>query len=288
MAKFLRAFSALLSFGLMLVLTGCQKVIMLDPKGAIAADEKELFLTALFLMLLIVVPVIFLTLFIARKYRASNTKAKYAPNWGHSTILEMIWWSIPCIIIVILAAYTLVSTRALDPYKPLDSKAKPVIIEVVALNWRWLFIYPEQHIATINYVQFPINTPVTFLITSDAPMNSFQIPQLAGQIYAMPGMQTKLHLISNTVGDYAGFSANLSGEGFADMKFVAHVSSQADFNNWVNTVKKSNKNLTMASYNKLALDSKDEHVQYFSSVTKDLFKNVIMKYMMPPMTDNKT
>lgn len=276
---------ALVSLGSMLLLTGCD-MALLTPQGLVAAEEKHLLIISVLLMLVIVVPVLILTFIVARKFRASNTKAKYAPDWGHSTVLEIVWWAIPCVIIAVLAAITMVSTHKLDPYRPLDIKTKPIVIQAISLNWRWLFIYPEQNIATINFVQFPANIPVLFLITSDAPMNSFQIPQLAGQIYAMAGMQTKLNLIADKSGDYKGYSSNFSGTGFAGMKFIARASSQEDFNNWVKSVKQSPNKLTMSEYNKLVPDSEDYKVQYFSAPAKDLFNNVMMKYMMP--MDGKT
>lgn len=281
MIKLTKFLSILLSLGTTLFLSGCSNVIMLNPQGSIATDEKQLLITAVLLMLIIVVPVIILTFVIARKFRASNTKAKYAPDWGHSTIIEMVCWSVPCIIILILAAITLVTTRTLDPYKPLDVKGKPLTVQVVALNWRWLFIYPEQKIATINFLQIPVNRPIKFLITADAPMNSFQIPQLGSQIYAMPGMQTKLHLIANKPGDYYGFSANYSGHGFSNMNFTARAGSEEDFNKWVKSVRQSKNKLTAESYKTLVPDSEDNKVQYFASVPNTLFNDIMMKFMMP-------
>lgn len=282
MIKVRHIFTVLLSFGLLLLLTGC-KIAVLQPRGYIATDERELLITAVLLMLIVVIPVIILTAVITIRYRASNTKAKYTPDWGHSTLLEIVWWAIPLVIIIVLATLTWIYTHRLDPYKPIVGKNKPITIEVIALEWKWLFIYPDQNIATVNYVQFPVNTPINFLITADAPMNSFQIPQLGGQIYAMSGMQTKLHLIADQTGCYRGRSTNFSGDGFSGMKFIAHVTTQAKFNNWVSTVKKSSKQLTMDSYNKLALPSENNKVEYFSSAQKDLFNDVIMKFMMPPM-----
>jgi cytochrome o ubiquinol oxidase subunit 2 len=279
-SKLRHLFFILLSLGSTLLLSGCD-MALLNPQGLIATQEKQLLIVAVLLMCVIVIPVLILTFIVAWKFRASNTKAKYAPDWGHSTILEVVWWSIPCVIIIILAAITMVSTHKLDPYKPLEHKEKPITIQVIALNWRWLFIYPEQNIATINFVQFPVNKPVQFLITSDAPMNSFQIPQLAGQIYAMAGMQTKLNLITDKVGDYKGFSANFSGLGFSGMRFVARASSSADFDKWVKTVKQAPVKLTQATYDKLVPDSEDTKVQYFATAEKDLLDNVMMKYMMP-------
>ena len=233
-------------------------------------------------MLIIVLLFIILTLVIARKYRASNTKAKYSPNWAHGTLLEAGWWLLPIVIIAILATMTWRATHKLDPYKPLAVKGTPITIQAVALQWRWLFIYPQQKIATINFVVFPVNTPINFQITSDAPMNSFQIPQLAGQIYAMTGMTTQLHLIANATGDYNGRSVNFSGDGFADMTFTARVvATPAEFNQWVQTVKKSPSKLTLDAYNKVAAPNEDESVVYYSSVANDLFNTIIMKFMMP-------
>ena len=191
------------SFCFVLALSGC-KLVILDPKGAIAAAEKSILLDAVALMLLVVVPVIVMSALFAWRYRAKNQRATYTPSWAQSHLLEAICWGIPCVIIIILAILTWISTHKLDPYRPLQHAKKPLVIQAVALNWKWLFIYPEQHIATVNLVQFPVDRPVEFLVTADAPMNSFAIPQLAGQIYAMSGMRTRLHLIANAVGDYRG------------------------------------------------------------------------------------
>ncbi len=268
-----------------LLLSGCNMVI-LNPKGMIAADEKFYLITALLLMFTIVIPVIILTFVIARKYRASNVDAKYTPEWAHSNLLEAVWWAVPMVIILILGIITWVSTHKLDPYRPLVSKTKPVTIEVVALEWRWLFIYPEQHIATVNFIEFPVNTPVAFKITADAPMNSFQIPALGGQIYAMAGMQTKLHLITDQPGDYKGRSVSFSGAGFTNMKFIARATSKEDFDKWVKTVQQSNNPLNWTVYNELAKPSKVEKVQYYSSVTDNLYGKVMMKFMKPTAGDH--
>ncbi len=272
--------------GMLLLLAGCSKMEVLNPKGVIAADEKQLLIDALCLMLLIIIPVIIFTLVIAYRYRASNTKAKYSPNWSHGNLLEIGWWILPVIIIVILGTITWRTTHSLDPYKPIESHVPPVNIQVVSLQWRWLFIYPEQNIATLDFVEFPVNTPISFSVTSDAPMNSFQIRQLAGQIYAMNGMKTELHLIANQTGDYDGRSVNFSGAGFTDMTFIAHVVPQADFNAWVQSVKKGNNVLSMAAYKQLALPSQDHSVQLYSAVAPDLFNSIIMSYMGPDMPSN--
>ncbi|MDW2210586.1 ubiquinol oxidase subunit II, partial [Vibrio sp. 2025] len=203
-----------------LLLSGCNSAL-LDPKGAIGVQEKELIITALLLMLIVVIPVILMTIYFAYRYRASNTDEEYAPEWSHSTKIEVVVWTIPIIIIAILATITWRSTHELEPSKPLVSDVKPMTIEVVSLDWKWLFIYPEENIATVNYVAFPKDVPVTFKLTSDNIMNAFFIPRLGTQIYAMPGMVTKLNLIANHEGDYKGFASNYSGEGFSQMKFTA-------------------------------------------------------------------
>lgn len=262
------------------LLCGCNLVV-LNPKGVVADGEKQLFLIAVGLMLIVVIPVIILNLVFAWRYRANNTKAKYSPDFAHNTLLEIIWWTIPIIIIGILAVITWYSSHRFDPYRPLDTKTKPLVIQVIALDWKWLFIYPKQQIATINYVQFPINVPVRFHITADAPMNSFQIPQLAGQIYAMPGMRTQLNVLATHTGDYLGISANYSGVGFSGMTFTARVSSEKDFAKWIREIKNTPQQLTPVVYEQLAKPSKDNPQEFFSMVSPDLFNQVIMKFMMP-------
>jgi len=254
---------------------------ILDPKGIIAASEKHLFIDAILLMLIVVVPVIILSFVFAWRYRAKNNQAKYSPNWSHSTTLEAICWIVPCIIIGILAAMTWISSHKLDPYRPLDVKGKPIIIEAIALDWKWLFIYPKQHIASLNFVQFPAHVPIRFLITADAPMNSLEIPQLAGQIYAMPGMRTKLNLMADEPGVYSGFSTNFSGNGFSDMKFTVKASSQKQFDEWVRSTRQESKKLTMAAYIKLVQPSENDPVKYFSAPVDHLFNKVIGKYIRP-------
>ena len=271
------AFLALSGFDLSLPLS---KLAILNPMGEVASQEKNLIITAVCLMLIVIIPAIVMTLIFAYKYRASNKKSKYQPNWEHNTALEVVWWTIPCVIIAFLATITWITTHKLDPYRKLDSTAKPIEIQVVALDWKWLFIYPEQNIATINFIQFPINVPVNFSITADAPMNSFAIPQLGGQIYAMQGMTTKLHLISENLGEFNGFSSNYSGEGFSGMKFVAKATSQDEFNAWVSSTKKLQNNLDMAQYNKIIAPSKNNKVEYFSAVQPNLFGDILGKFMI--------
>jgi cytochrome o ubiquinol oxidase subunit 2 len=256
-------------------------MVVFQPKGIIAAEEKNLIIIATLLMLIVVIPVIILTLSFAWKYRASNPKAKYTPDWDHNPLLEVIWWSIPCVIILILAVITWRTSHDLDPYKPLEVVAKPLTIEVVALDWKWLFIYPEQNIATINYVQIPVQRPIVFKITADAPMNALWIPQLGGQIYAMAGMQAKLHLIANEPGEYRGVSANFSGPGFSDMKFITHANSEESFKRWVKLVQKSPNRLTAEEYVQLAQPSENDPIKYYSYVENNLYQAIMKKFMQP-------
>ncbi|AMD46308.1 ubiquinol oxidase subunit II [Bordetella holmesii] len=267
-----------LAVGAVLLLGGCTMEI-LSPKGDIGAQEKTLLLTALGLMLLIVVPVIFLTLYFAWKYRASNTNAEYLPKWSHSTRIEVVVWTIPCIIIVILAVLTWKSSHELDPYRPLESTAKPVTIEVVSLDWKWLFIYPEYGIATVNQIAFPVNTPVNFRITSQSVMNSFFIPQLGSQIYSMAGMETKLHLNAFEEGDYAGLSANYSGGGFSGMRFRALAMSQQGFDDWIQKAKAANQALTPEVYAALIKPSEHNPVALYSDVPVGMFDYIVHNQM---------
>lgn len=254
---------------------------VLNPKGVIAIAEKNLLLTALSLMAIIIIPVFVMLFSFAWRYRASNTKAKYTPNWNSNKPLEIIWWTAPTIIILLLSGITWKSTHELDPYKPLQSTVPPITIQVVALDWKWLFIYPEENIATVNFIQFPKDTPVNFIITADAPMNAFWIPQLGGQVYAMSGMTSKLHISSHEVGSYKGLSSNFSGDGFSGMTFEARVTSQEDYRQWVNTVQGSPYSLTQERYTELAKKTMNHPVEYYTSTDKNVYTSIIMKYMAP-------
>jgi cytochrome o ubiquinol oxidase subunit 2 len=260
-----------------LLLGGCN-MTLLNPTGQVGLEQRNLIITATLLMLLVVVPVIVMTFLFAWKYRASNKNAVYTPKWSHSTKIEVAVWTIPVLIIIALGYITYISTHELDPYRPIESDVKPVTIEVVALDWKWLFIYPEQGIATVNKIVFPAHTPINFKITSDAVMNSFFIPGLGGQIYAMAGMQTKLHLIADRNAEMDGISANYSGAGFTGMKFKAISTTQEDFDAWVSEVKKSPKQLDQAEYAALAKPSQNNPVELYSSVTPNQFQIIVDKY----------
>lgn len=263
---------------LAMLLAGCEGGV-LDPKGHIAAQEKELIIIATVLMLLVVVPVIIMTLVFAWKYRASNTKATYLPKWSHSGKIEATVWAIPCIIILILGVIIWETTHSLDPYKPIDHEKDHINVQVISLNWKWLFIYPDQGIATVNELTIPKDTPVSFDLTSQSTMNSFFIPQLGTQIYAMAAMKTKLHLIANEAGTFYGFSANYSGGGFTGMDFDVHATeTEADFDQWVQKVRAQGSPLTIDAYKKLTAPTENNPVQYFSTVKPGLFMDVIHQF----------
>jgi len=256
---------------------------VLDPKGPIGVQERSIIITATVLMLIVVVPVIALILIFAWRYRASNGKAEYRPNWSHSNRIEAVVWLIPCIIIAALAVITWRTSHLLDPYRPLDSKVKPIRIDAVALDWKWLFIYPDQKVATVNEVAFPANVPVEFHITSATVMNAFFIPQLGSQIYAMAGMQTQLHLLASEPGTYQGLSSNYSGDGFSGMTFKAiAVPSQQGFDAWLAKVKTSQQTLGEAAYERLAAPSENDPVAYYSQVQPDLFADIVRRKAVPP------
>ena len=272
-----------------LLLSSCDWVVM-APSGDIAVQQRDLIVLSTVLMLLIIVPVIFLTFFFAWKYRASNKDAEYAPEWHHSTRLELIIWSAPLAIILVLGTVTWIATHKLDPYRPLDridantpvpEGVEPLVVEVVAIDWKWLFFYPEQGIATINELAAPVNTPIQFKLTSSSIMNSFFVPALAGQIYAMPGMQTNLNAVINKEGVYKGFSGNFSGDGFSHMRFDFHGLSEADFDAWVAKVQADTTRLGREEYLVLERPSEREPVRYFGDVDPSLYEAIVNMCVAP-------
>lgn len=281
LSKYNKSLGILSLIASMILLSGCDSAL-LNPKGQIAMEQRSLILTAFGLMMIVVIPAVLMAVVFAWKYRASNTNAKYSPNWSHSNKVEAVVWTVPILIIVFLGILTWKSTHALEPSKPLASDAKPVVIEVVSLDWKWLFIYPEQGIATVNQIAFPANRPVSFKITSNTVMNSFFIPTLGSQIYAMAGMQTRLNLIANEAGTFDGISSNFSGRGFSGMKFKAIATpDEASFEQWVAKAKQSPDALmTMDDFNKLAAPSENHPVEFFSSVKPELFKEIIGQFKM--------
>ncbi|WP_430441690.1 ubiquinol oxidase subunit II [Shinella sp.] len=268
---------------MLVLLTGCNMVVM-SPSGDIAAQQRDLIVVSTILMLIIIVPVLAMTLYFAWHYRQSNTAAKYDPEWHHSTGLEVAIWSAPLAIIIALGAITWVSTHKLDPYRPLErldaarpvtEEMKPITVEVVALDWKWLFFYPEYGIATVNEMAAPVDVPINFKLTASSVMNSFYVPALAGMIYTMPGMETKLHAVINKAGEYEGLSSNYSGDGFSHMRFKFHGVDQAGFEAWVARVKQNGTALNRDAYLKLEKPSVKEPVRYYATVDNGLYQAVL-------------
>lgn len=269
-------------------LSACNTVV-LKPAGDVAQQQGDLVVVSTLLMLLIVVPVMLAVALFAWRYRASNKDAHYEPDWDHSTQLELLIWAAPLLIIICLGALTFVSTHLLDPYRtiariddktPIAADAKPLEVEVVALDWKWLFIYPEQGIATVNELVVPAGRPLQFRITASSVMNSFYVPAMAGQIYAMPGMETRLHAVMNKTGDdFVGFSANYSGAGFSGMRFKTRSVTDADFGAWVSSVKAGGEAgagaLDAAKYLQLEKPSENVPATHYASVDADLFNKVV-------------
>lgn len=271
------------------LLSGCNAVV-LHPAGDVASQQADLVLIATGLMLVIILPVMALTVLFARKYRASNTEADYQPEWEHSTQLELLIWSAPLLIIIALGAVTWTGTHKLDPYRPIERIApgqplpagvEPLEVQVVALDWKWLFILPQYGIATVNDLAAPVDRPIRFHITASTVMNSFYIPALAGQIYAMPSMETRLNAVVNQPGTYEGFSANYSGQGFNHMRFAFHGMSQARFDQWVAEARGAGRKLDSATYLKLEQPSEAVPVIRYSSVAPDLYRRALNDCVAP-------
>lgn len=255
----------------------------MNPTGDIAKQQADLIIISVALMLLIIVPVMILTVLFAWRYR-KNANAKYEPDWDHSTKLELVIWGAPLLIIIVLGLITWVSTHKLDPYRPLErldehrpipASTKPLEVQVVSLDWKWLFIYPEQGIASVNQLVTPIDTPIRFKMTSSTVMNTFYIPTLAGMIYTMPGMQTELNAVLNKTGDYQGLSANFSGDGFSHMKFAYKGVSTEEFNTWVQEMKANPAVLDRADYLVLEKPTAKEAVRHYGQVEPALFNRIL-------------
>ncbi len=275
---------------LLALLGGCNAIV-LNPAGDVAVQQRDLVIISTVLMLLIIIPVMALTVAFAWHYRQSNTKAQYEPNWSHSTHLELIIWSAPLLIIICLGAVTWMATHMLDPFRPIGRTGpgqpvaqgtKPFKVQAVALDWKWLFIYPEQGIATVNEMAVPVGRPLDIDISSSSVMNAFYVPALAGMIYAMPGMQTQLHAVINKPGDYRGFSANFSGDGFSKMHFQFRGLDDAGFQKWVADVKASTDgNLGRTEYLELEKPSEAVPVLKFASVDPKLFHLILNMCVEP-------
>jgi cytochrome o ubiquinol oxidase subunit 2 len=258
--------------------------LILNPAGAVGLAQRGLIINAVLLMLIVVVPVYVLLFFFAWRYRAGNKKAKYLPNWEHSKMDELIWWAVPLEIVLVLGALTWSSTQAFDPRAPLKTPIEPLVVQTVALDWKWLFIYPEQEIATVGALVIPKDTPIRFEITADAPMNSFWIPQLGGQIYAMTGMVNSLNLIASREGIFKGISANYSGDGFANMTFEVRAVSQDKFDIWVQELQESPQVLDAAQYEEFRAPSKGDRAVF--RVETGLFDEILQRSQMRSSATN--
>jgi cytochrome o ubiquinol oxidase subunit 2 len=276
---FTSSFIAVALIATFVFVTQGRDIPVLNPQGAIANQQYILILITVALGILVVVPVFILLFTIAWRYRAGNKKAKYDPDLEGNKGLEILWWGIPCVIILALAIITHISTHALDPYKELQSDKPPVKVQVIALEWNWLFIYPDHKTATLNFMNIPEDTPINLTLTSDAPMNSFWVPALAGQVYTMSGMSTKLHIMADKPGTYNGTTANISGEGYADMRFKVNSMTERDFTVWMEQALASKNVLNSETYEKIAEPKKDRAETTYILKTPSLYDDVIMKYM---------
>jgi cytochrome o ubiquinol oxidase subunit 2 len=268
-------------------LGGCSEGV-LNPKGPVAAAELQILLNSLGIMLAIVIPTILATLGVAWWFRASNKRARYLPNFDYSDRLEMLVWSIPAMTVLLVGGVAWVGSHELDPPKPLAASARSIRIQVVSLDWKWLFIYPDHRIATVNQLTIPIGTPVSFELTSSGVMNSFFVPQLGGQIYTMAGMMTRLYLQADHLGTYPGLSAQFSGDGFADMRFNVEAVPAENFALWVDTTRTTGPVLDAHAYADLAKPSSAVAPFTYRAVAPNLFNSILISAMQPEASSHVT
>jgi cytochrome o ubiquinol oxidase subunit II len=260
------------------LLGGCAEGV-LDPKGPVAVAERQILFNALGIMLAIVIPVILATIGVAYWFRASNERARYRPDFAYSGRLEMLVWSIPAMTVFLVGGVAWVSSHDLSPRKPIVSTVKPLRVQVASLDWKWLFIYPDQGVASVNRLTIPVGTPVSLELTSSGVMNSFFVPQLGSQIYTMAGMITRLHLQADHPGTYRGFSAQFSGDGFADMHFDADAVPDAKFAQWLDAARSAGPELDARSYADLAKPSAAVAPFTYRSVAPGLFGSITVSEM---------
>jgi len=259
-----------------MVLASCNEGV-LSPKGPIGQAEQTILFNATAIMLAVIIPVIALTLTFAWWFRASNKRARYQPDWEYSGRIEMIVWSIPALVVLFLGGIAWISSHDLDPYKPVQSQVSPVEVNVVSLDWKWLFIYPDKSIASINELTVPVGTPIHFHLTSGTVMNSFFVPQLGSQIYTMAGMTSELNLLADTPGVYRGLSAQFSGDGFSDMHFNVKVVTASDFAAWLAKVRGSGEKLDDVAYQKLLLPGIEPNVRIYGTVDPGIFESILLQ-----------
>jgi cytochrome o ubiquinol oxidase subunit 2 len=264
----------------LLLLGGCQSAL-LDPRGPVGRAEKLILVNSLAIMLAIVVPTIIATLVFAWWFRASNKRATYLPTWEFSGRIELVVWSIPLMVILLLGGVTWISSHDLDPARPLESESRAIDIQVVSLDWKWLFIYPDQRVAVVNELVVPAGVPLHFSLTSASVMNTFFVPQLGSMIYTMNGHATQLYLQADEPGSYYGRSAHFSGDGFSDMEFQLRAVSAAEFDAWVTSTRASARSLDTASYTRLMQQSIEPRPLMFSAVEPGLFDRIVMQHIAP-------
>jgi cytochrome o ubiquinol oxidase subunit 2 len=263
------------------LLASCRRAGVLDPQGPVSGAERLILLNATAIMLVVVLPVIVLTLAFAWRYRASNKAAVYRPDWSYSGQIELVIWSIPAMVVILLAGVGWTSSHELDPARKLKADSAPIRIEVVSLDWKWLFIYPDEHIAAVNQLYVPAGAPIEFMLTSASVMNAFFVPQLGSQIYTMPGMTTRLNLMADHPGDFPGFSSQFSGSGFSDMHFLVHAVSPSDFKLWLAKTQSGGLKLDEKSYGELMQPTSDAPFQTYGSVDPKLFENIVQSTAQP-------
>ncbi len=257
-----------------------KNVTFFNPQGLISHQQHNLFMLILILLGVAAVPVILFLYYTAWRFRESNTKAVHTPNARDGKVLLFSIWAYPILFFCLFVAILWPATFKIQPHKAIANAGKPLVIQVIAMRWKWLFLYPDQDIASVNYVQLPANRPVTFALTADdAPMSSFWIPNLGGQLYAMTGMVNQLNLMPGKLGSFPGSTAEINGAGFADMKFTTNVGTQAEFDTWVDSVRQSDSSLDMPTYNKLLKPSEANSSALYGSYQNNLYDTVIMKYM---------
>jgi len=259
-------------------LGGCTDGVF-DPKGPVALAEREILLNSLGIMLAIVIPVILATLGVAFWFRASNERARYRPNFTYSGRLEMLVWSIPAMTVFLVGGVAWVGSHDVSPRKPIASTVKPLRVQVASLDWKWLFIYPDQGVASVNRLTIPVGTPVSLELTSSGVMNSFFVPQLGSQIYTMAGMITRLHLQADHPGTYRGFSAQFSGDGFSDMHFDADAMPDEKFAQWLDTARSAGLELDVNTYADLAKPSTAVPPFTYRAVAPGLFDSILVSEM---------
>lgn len=264
---------------LTVLLSSCDRLIILDSKGPVGQSESQLIIIAFALMLIVVLPVFVMVVWFSVRYRKENTKATYAPEWSHSKAMEWIIWIVPIIIIAILAYLTWTSTHELDPYKPIASEKKALEVEVISTDWNWVFIYPEYNVATVNELAIEAGRPVSFKLTSSTVMTSFFIPELGSQIYVMAGMQTKLNLLTDHPGVYRGLNIEYSGNGYETMYFDVLAKNTQDFTTWINQTKLSTDTLSMEAFNEINKPHTNHPVTHMVLKETKLFHEVMAPYM---------